>query len=60
MQEQYDRPINVRITKEMEDKLLRYCTIHGITKRDAVRMAITEMLSPRRTEPPKLDKDVPL
>lgn len=59
MNEQYQRKLNVTITDEMEARLLRYCTIHGITKRDAVRRAIAEMLS-RHREPPTFDKDVPL
>lgn len=60
MNEQYQRRLNVTVTEEMEARLLRYCTLHGISKRDAVRRAIAEMLMRRHREPPTFDKDVPL
>lgn len=60
MNGEYQKQLNVTITNEMEKRLLRYCTIHGITKRDAVRRAIAEMLSRRHSEPPAFDKDAPL
>jgi hypothetical protein len=55
----FQRPVNVMITREMEDRLHRFCTIHGINKREAVRRAISQMLTTHHTEPPVLDKDVP-
>jgi hypothetical protein len=57
---EYQRRLNVTIDEEMERRLLRYCSLHGITKRDAVRRAIAELLAQRRTTPPTLDPDRPL
>lgn len=59
MKEQYQRKLNVTITEEMEAQLLRYCTLHGIKKRDALRRAIALLLAGSRPAP-TFDPERPL
>jgi hypothetical protein len=51
--------IETTVDQDTAKALNRYCTIHGIKKRDALRKAIALLLAGNR-EPPKLDPDVPL
>ncbi len=36
--------LKVRVNKQTNEKLLTYCESHGITKAEAIRQAIHEML----------------
>jgi len=56
---EYQERIETTVDEDTAKSLQRYCTIHGIKKRDAVRKAIALLLATRR-EPPKLDPEVPL
>lgn len=51
--------VETTINEETERLLQRYCTIHGIKRRDAIRKAIAMLLS-RRTDPPRIDPDRPI
>jgi hypothetical protein len=56
--------LQVRIETTIDEataaRLQRYCTIHGVTKRDAVRQAIAEMVGRKRSDPPAFNPDQPL
>jgi hypothetical protein len=51
--------IETTIDEATAARLQRYCTIHGVKRRDAIRKAIAILLA-RRSDPPKVDPDRPL
>lgn len=55
----YQERVETTIDEATAKALQRYCTVHGIKKRDALRKAVALLLS-KRSEPPKLDRDKPL
>jgi len=59
MNGEYQERVETTVDEKTAKTLQRYCTIHGIKKRDAIRMAIALFLAGKR-DPPKLDPDVPL